>query len=730
MSTYSVVVCGVLMISISERSVFYTFAAAVLCAAHALLVGPPERHCLARDAASVMALLFFVFSGLENWLMGRGIITCMGHFLIAVMFIKLYERKPIQGYRLIQIGAVLLMTLSAATTQSMAFLPAFVLCAASLIWNSTVCEFHYGLQMAADGAGEQARAAALQAGRRVALLRAALTMLAVFLCTAILFVLFPRFQTARPFAYAARRPAVVGFGHTVSLDVIGRMIESDELVMQVGFSSPETHEPVVPSEVLMRGRSLERYEGGRWHHHKGIARGSRASPQALTSALDFVPSPDYLLRGLPVERTPIQQDIRLEPIGSSVLFGLYRPTSVEVGPGSFVRLSSASHEIQVFPELISPLHYFVQSMQVGVPPDMLRKAGVPDPRETEIPYLEMPEAVREELEKVAGEIQDLYGSATDYDRVLAVMAYLEKSGRFAYTLDIPDPGGEDPLVAFLSSTRRGTCAHFATAMAMLLRVWDIPTRLVMGFKDGTPTSERGTYVFRQKDAHAWVEVRFDTYGWLPFDPSPLRSVWVASGPGERPQAGKGILARLETLASSFRARWLTTVIDYDYSVQKGTLLVALGAARKVFGRVILRFRTAWSAAANSGITLVGVVVSLAALAGVFLYLAGRLAVRKLRSAGRPAMSVVAVDFYRDLVTILEKKGLRRPGHLTAREFAQVAAEQLSRGAQDPSQVAEALRLISEAFYRVRFGARALSTEEKSRVRRLLQVVEACSKVTS
>ena len=45
----------------------------------------------------------------------------------------------------------------------------------------------------------------------------------------------------------------------------------------------------------------------------------------------------------------------------------------------------------------------------------------------------------------------------------------------------------------------------------------IPTRLVQGFLPGKV--ENGTTTVRIRDAHAWVEVYFPGYGWIPFDPT-------------------------------------------------------------------------------------------------------------------------------------------------------------------------------------------------------------------
>jgi LPXTG-motif cell wall-anchored protein len=47
----------------------------------------------------------------------------------------------------------------------------------------------------------------------------------------------------------------------------------------------------------------------------------------------------------------------------------------------------------------------------------------------------------------------------------------------------------------------------------------VPTRVVSGFATGKRTGET-TYAVRDKDAHAWIEVYFPGYGWVPFNPTP------------------------------------------------------------------------------------------------------------------------------------------------------------------------------------------------------------------
>ena len=76
-----------------------------------------------------------------------------------------------------------------------------------------------------------------------------------------------------------------------------------------------------------------------------------------------------------------------------------------------------------------------------------------------------------------------------------------------------------PTLAFLTQTKAGFCQQYATAMAVLVRELGIPARIAVGYQEGT-LQDDGTYLVQTKDAHAWVEVFFEGYGWLPFEPTP------------------------------------------------------------------------------------------------------------------------------------------------------------------------------------------------------------------
>jgi transglutaminase-like putative cysteine protease len=103
------------------------------------------------------------------------------------------------------------------------------------------------------------------------------------------------------------------------------------------------------------------------------------------------------------------------------------------------------------------------------------------------------------------------------DVVEAAMTLL-RSNEFRYDTDVRDlPCASLSTVECFATYRRGFCQHYAATMAVLLRDLDIPTRIVEGFLPGERTG--GTEVIRNSNAHAWVEVYFPGYGWVPVDPT-------------------------------------------------------------------------------------------------------------------------------------------------------------------------------------------------------------------
>ena len=99
---------------------------------------------------------------------------------------------------------------------------------------------------------------------------------------------------------------------------------------------------------------------------------------------------------------------------------------------------------------------------------------------------------------------------------------------YSYQKDIPDSGDTDPVEFFLKEQNGGFCVHFASAGVLLLRKLGVPARYVSGYKVNASEFKRGTlqddYGYEcsvpDSDAHAWVEVYLDDYGWVPVEMTP------------------------------------------------------------------------------------------------------------------------------------------------------------------------------------------------------------------
>jgi transglutaminase-like putative cysteine protease len=111
---------------------------------------------------------------------------------------------------------------------------------------------------------------------------------------------------------------------------------------------------------------------------------------------------------------------------------------------------------------------------------------------------------------------------TPYETVLALESWFRQRGGFQYD-ETPPRIKRSPLVAFVTRTKAGYCQHFAGAMAAMLRMLGIPSRVAVGFTSGTRSEDR--WVVTDHDAHAWVEVWFPGHGWIPFDPTPGRGTF-------------------------------------------------------------------------------------------------------------------------------------------------------------------------------------------------------------
>ncbi|SDT63758.1 transglutaminase TgpA family protein [Actinoplanes derwentensis] len=126
--------------------------------------------------------------------------------------------------------------------------------------------------------------------------------------------------------------------------------------------------------------------------------------------------------------------------------------------------------------------------------------------------------------KVESEVARLIkGETTNYDKVRAIYDSFSTKNGFRYSLTTGSTGDASEIAAFLTN-KVGYCQQYAAAMAWMVRAAGIPARVAFGFTRGTPTGQ-GVYTISNRNAHAWTEVWFEGFGWVPFDATPATGVY-------------------------------------------------------------------------------------------------------------------------------------------------------------------------------------------------------------
>ena len=141
-----------------------------------------------------------------------------------------------------------------------------------------------------------------------------------------------------------------------------------------------------------------------------------------------------------------------------------------------------------------------------------RPAAVPMP-----PGPPVPDLVRSATDRY------IAGVTTPGQQVEAIRAGLVADGFFSHgmTGEPTSPAGHglDRLTSMVGAGPMiGDQEQYAALMALMVRSIGIPARVVVGFTPSEPAA--GDVSLRGGDLTAWVEVPFEGFGWVAFDPTP------------------------------------------------------------------------------------------------------------------------------------------------------------------------------------------------------------------
>jgi transglutaminase-like putative cysteine protease len=531
-------------------------------------------------------------------------------------------------------------------------------------------------------------------------------MLLIFGLALPLFLIVPRSSASALARTGDGSTGFVGFSDSVSLGDVGRLQESNRLVMRVHVEEAQGERR---RNLRWRGVALDYFNGHGWQRTAGRATWEQPGNERGFFQLGTTDGTHRLTT----------QTFYVEAIDTPVLFAAPRVVAVQ-GALPYLRRDGEG-ALSTRPHFQERISYKVYS-DTEVPDESeLRKAALDSTHVFPAAiarYLQLPDNLDPRISRLASDEIKNAGAHNQYDAARAIEKHLQTV--YSYTLDLKE-NGPDPLSDFLFNVRAGHCEYFATAMAVMLRTQGIPARVINGFQTGDYNETADVYTVTQRDAHSWVEVYFqDTNSWVTFDPTPLFG---------RPMTERtGIKGTLSKYAEALEMLWLQYVVGYDSQEQRSLAKSVGNRFNDVRDWLGKRFNAlketisgwlAWVKGGSADGSISYIRLSLLILVFATIVFALVFLVRRIRRLGfwrifkrREAEDkhTSVVEFYERMTKTLAAHGLQRAQGETPLEFATALG------------MPEALS-ITRAYNRVRFGDENLSTTETAQIEEWLKGME-------
>lgn len=330
-----------------------------------------------------------------------------------------------------------------------------------------------------------------------------------------------------------------------------------DLALRGALSSEPVFEAPADSPAYWQGAIFSSFDGRAWTAHgpftewtSGPGSTQLAPADPTSEAAD--PVRTYIVKSLTT--TPL--DVVLSP---------GRPTSY-VGSGHVIDDTDGTPHIVHAPATGAAMTYTVSSALPQDPAVVGSKgADLTDPQP-----LALPDDLPSRVSALAASL--VAGSPSRLNAVNAVEKYLRSNEK--YNLNSPVPAaGEDAVDDFLFVSHEGFCEQFATAAVIMLRTQGIPARFVTGYVDGDTSVTPGERVFRDSDAHAWVQVFYPGVGWVNSDPT-AGAVLQTTGQSLRQRLGSW----MKHLWHGFPGGRVGAVVALALAVVLGTALSTIGRA--------------------------------------------------------------------------------------------------------------------------------------------------------
>jgi protein-glutamine gamma-glutamyltransferase len=466
------------------------------------------------ETLAVMGMVALLF--VDFFILRDTIFIAVTHFLLFFQIVKLAGEKKRKDN--LQMFLFSFFQLLAACTLSVDAWHAVVLLA--FIPTATTALFWNQMEREREGAKTLEDAPLYRNYRRMSVLICTAALPLIVFLTTVVFVLFPRVTLN------ASLPGFVGHhaGYTdqMNLAQTGTLHEDAAVVLWLSFPKAGDRQGW---DGYLRGDVLTAFDGRQWH----VSSSGRARSLAPDS------NGVFFIRPHTPDQPLSRASVTLADTSANTLFVTGKPVRVmaalpalqENGEGT-LRWASAWNR---------PLRYEVIAEPLS-------------DSEVRPAYLQLPDMP---LERTRALGRKIAGNGAPLEQAQKIERYLRE--HYRYSTDFGNRIAPYPVEDFLFERRQGACGHFASAMALMLRLRKIPSRVVAGYYKGEWNEPAQCVVVRGRDAHAWVEAYIPGKGWIAFDPTPAPAAGAVSH--------TNILHRLQQYWDYLSYQWNRFVIQYD-----------------------------------------------------------------------------------------------------------------------------------------------------------------------
>lgn len=322
--------------------------------------------------------------------------------------------------------------------------------------------------------------------------------------TTLLFLLLPNLS---PFWQLPKQQQnQTGLSDKMTPGDVAQLAQSNRLAYRVAFNGPNPEH----KSMYWRSLTMANFDGKTWsaetHLETDHSEASQAQPPIQPYNVIAEPSYQPWLITLSSSRSTTANTVKLTD--DTLIYNT--DLTAKFKYSGFVTVTSSPIRKGEQP------NYFVSQKIASLSPFKQRKYQAL-PSEHHPQTQQLVEQWRQQISKFGGSKQR---QATRF--VDKITGHFQQH-QFLYTLEPAKLNG-DHIDDFMFRSQQGFCAHFASAAAVMLRLYGLPARVVAGYQGGEYNPNGNYFNIYDSAAHAWVEY------WLAPSEVNQKGVWIRFDP--------------------------------------------------------------------------------------------------------------------------------------------------------------------------------------------------------